>query len=329
MGLISGLCSRVGHDEPLKQLQPAQIACLLFHACPKNAYTIRTSGGGALSEKHIQTSDMSESRSDLKTSIRQRIATDAPRKVWTPLDFADLGSRDAVDKTLQRLEKVGELRRIDRGLYDQPHHNRLTQKPSAPDARAVIDAVARRDQARMLVDGMTAANDLGFSDAVPAKIVVHTDARLKPIRLGNVMVTFRPTAASKLHWAGRPAMRIVQALHWLRDMLPREGEEQRVTRRLQQLLADADHGAAMKADLADGLSTLPTWIQVLLRPLINVDPTNGRQEETHDDRGGDLQTERPQTRKARFARSPASKRSQRKTQPSASERSNTKTGRSQ
>jgi len=27
--------------------------------------------------------------------------------------------------------------------------------------RAVIDAVARRDRARILVDGMTAANDLG------------------------------------------------------------------------------------------------------------------------------------------------------------------------
>jgi hypothetical protein len=32
----------------------------------------------------------------------------------------------------------------------------------------------------MLVDGLTAANDLGLSDAVPAKVVVHTDARLRP-----------------------------------------------------------------------------------------------------------------------------------------------------
>lgn len=46
----------------------------------------------------------------------------------------------------------------------------------------------------MLIDGMTAANDLGLTDAIPAKIIVHTDARRRAIKLGNVMITFRPTA---------------------------------------------------------------------------------------------------------------------------------------
>ncbi len=118
-----------------------------------------------------------------------RIRADAPRKVWTPSDFVDLASRDAVDKALQRLTKAGTLRRIDRGLYDQPGFNKLTQKPTPPDPRSVIDAVGRRDQTRMLVDGMTAANDLGLTDAVPAKIVVHTEARRRAIKLGNVTNT--------------------------------------------------------------------------------------------------------------------------------------------
>jgi uridine kinase len=103
----------------------------------------------------------------------------------------DLASRDAVDKALQRLTKAETLRRIDRGLYDQPGFNKLSQKPNPPDPRSVIDAVGRRDQTRMLVDGMTAANDLGLTDAIPAKIVVHTDARRRAIKLGNVMITFR------------------------------------------------------------------------------------------------------------------------------------------
>jgi hypothetical protein len=106
---------------------------------------------------------------------------------------------------LQRLTNAENLRRIDRGLYDQLGFNKLTQKPNPPDPRSVIDAVGRRDQNRMLVDGMTAANDLGLTDAVPAKIVIHTDARKQPIKLGNVTITFRPTAASKLFGPdGRP-----------------------------------------------------------------------------------------------------------------------------
>jgi hypothetical protein len=87
--------------------------------------------------------------------------------------------------------------------------NSLTQQSSPADPKAVIDAVARRNQIRVLVDGMTAANDLGFTNAVPAKTIVHTDARAKAIKLGNLTITFKLTAASKLYWVGRPAMKAI------------------------------------------------------------------------------------------------------------------------
>jgi hypothetical protein len=211
---------------------------------------------------------MGDNPLDLKTVVLQRIQADAHRKVWTPSDFLDLGSRDAVDKTLQRLTKAEQLRRINRGLYDQPGFNKLTQKSNPPDTRSVIEALGRRDQVRMLVDGMTAANDLGLTDAIPAKIVVHTDARRRTLRLGNVVISFRATAASKLFWAGRPGMRDVQALHWMRDLLSREGEADRVRSKLRKLLNDPKAGPPLKADLAAGLTTLPTWIQVFLKPLL-------------------------------------------------------------
>jgi hypothetical protein len=218
---------------------------------------------------------MNSDSPDLKAAMLDRIRAGVPRKVWTPSDFVDLASRDAVDKALQRLTKAETIRRIDRGLYDQPGFNKLTQKPNPPDPRSVIDAVGRRDQTRMLVDGMTAANDLGLTDAVPAKIVVHTDARRRAIKLGNVAITFRPTAASKLFWAGRPAMRVVQALHWLRDLLVREGESDQIKRKLAKLFEDPTAGP-LKADLAAGLSALPTWMRVFLKPLIEADAGIGR-----------------------------------------------------
>jgi hypothetical protein len=205
---------------------------------------------------------------DLKTSILSRIKSGSPSGVWTVNDFLDLGSYDAVRKTLQRLASAAAVKRIDDGLYYKPGTNRLTGQPNPPDPRQVIDAVARRNQIRVLVDGMTAANDLGLTNAVPAKIVVHTDARLRPIHLGNLTISFRPTAASKLFWAGRPAMRLVQALHWLRDTtdLPTLGAQ---VRALLRRLPQAD---AVRADLADGMPALPAWMQDLLRPLIGPEP---------------------------------------------------------
>src|SRR5260370_25393920 len=91
----------------------------------------------------------------LRSRVLDRIAGE-PTDVWTPGDFADLASRAAIDKTLQRLEALGEVRRIDRGLYDRPRTNGPTARPTVPDYGAVIRAVARRDKVRFVVSGVTA-----------------------------------------------------------------------------------------------------------------------------------------------------------------------------
>lgn len=209
---------------------------------------------------------MNPVRPDLKTQISSRILK-APNDVWTPIDFLDLGSREAVDKALQRLAHSSQIRRLDRGLYDLPHRNQLTGQMSVPDYRQVIQALARRDQTRMLVDGMTAANDLGLSDAVPGRIIVHTDARIRSIKLGKQVITFRPTAPSKLFWADRPAMRVVQALHWLRGGLANPDERLRILRRLKALITDKVQGRAIAVDLEKGLPTMPAWMQDFVRQL--------------------------------------------------------------
>lgn len=214
---------------------------------------------------------------DLKATIVERMASRAPFGVWTPSDFVDLGPREAIDQVLHRLTRSGAIRRITRGLYDKPGMNKLTTKPTNPDPRAVIDALARRDQARILVDGITAANDLGLSDAVPARIVVHTDARLSPLKLGNLTVEFKKTSPSKLYWAGRPAMRVVQALYWLQDTLA--SDTPRVKSRLTSIFADPTHGEAIVADLEEGLPTLPIWMQAFLRDIF------GRSTANRDDQG--------------------------------------------
>ncbi len=207
--------------------------------------------------------------SDLKSIISTRINAIGLGQVWVPTDFAQLGNRDAVDKALQRMALAGDLRRIDRGLYDKPMLNRLTKRATAPDYRAVLAAIARRDQLRMLVDGMTAANDLGLTDAVPARVTIHTDARRRAIQLDQLVIDFKYTAPSRLYWAGRPAMRVVQALYWLKDTLA--SDRDRILSRLTQVLSDPVHGAAMGQDLIDGFGVLPAWMQDLLRQLPGLD----------------------------------------------------------
>ncbi|MGE8355800.1 MAG: DUF6088 family protein [Microvirgula sp.] len=211
---------------------------------------------------------------DMKTRILQQIGPSRAGAVWVPADFANLGTRDNVDKALQRLVKAQVLRRIDRGLYDRPRLNPLTNRPARPDYREILEALARRDHVRMLVDGMTAANELGMTDAVPACVNIHTETRRRSIQLDQLVIRFRMTAPSKLFWAGRPAMRLVQALGWLRDMQQTKDGKEKVRGDIRRLLNDSVNGILIRNDLRDGFNALPGWLQADLRPYLDLpDPT--------------------------------------------------------
>ena len=205
---------------------------------------------------------------DIKQAIADRMAKTATVSVWTPADFLDLGPREAVDQALHRLVVSKSIRRVVRGFYDVPQLNRLTGKLAAADYRAIIAAVARRDKVRIVLDGITAANDLRLTDAVPARVTVFTDARLQPIKLGNLTIQFKHAAPSKLYWADRPAMRVVQALYWLKDMISPNRDRSALFNRLNAILADPVHGEAIRDDLRSNLSVLPEWMQKIVRELL-------------------------------------------------------------
>jgi hypothetical protein len=58
----------------------------------------------------------------------------------------------------------------------------------------------------------------------------------------------------------------VQALHWLRDMLP--SDDGSLHQRLVSILKDSDHGQAIQDDLRSGLSALPEWMRMIVRNLL-------------------------------------------------------------
>ena len=161
--------------------------------CPEYALTYRTEHAAA--SRPEPRPQAQHSRPHEAGQIHTRLDPERP---------ARSRNGSAIDKALQRLVLAGDIRRVDRGLYDVPRINSLTGKPNSPDYTAIIDAVARREKARFLPDGITAASQLGLTDAVPAKVTVHTDARLRPIHLDSLVINFKPTAPSRLYWAGRP-----------------------------------------------------------------------------------------------------------------------------
>ena len=128
---------------------------------------------------------MPDPTSDTLNRVYARITAGAPGGVWSRADFLDIASPNGVEKALQRLAKRGDIRRPCRGLYDKPTTSKLTGKMVFPAIASFVDAIARRDKLRVLVDGMTAANDLGLTTAVPARRTIYADTY--PRTLGQAL----------------------------------------------------------------------------------------------------------------------------------------------
>ncbi len=212
---------------------------------------------------------MPDPTSDTLEQVHARIAASAPSGVWSRSDFLDLASPNAVEKALQRLTNRGDIRRPYRGLYDKPSVSKLTGKLVFPPRASFVDAIARRDKLRILVDGMTAANDLGLTTAAPARSTIHADTYPRTIEIdataGDAKVTnpviytldFKRASAKAIFWSGRPAMRIVQALTWLRDD---RSNLQPATDGIIKKLKNSPTRGAIADDLRSNLAALPAWM---------------------------------------------------------------------
>ncbi len=169
--------------------------------------------------------------------------------------FTGLAGRDAIDKALSRLVADGTIRRLARGLYDYPKtHPKLGLL--SPSVDAIAAALAGRYAIRLLPSGAHAANRLGLSEQVPAKVVFMTDGPSRKLRIGKQTIELRHTSPRNMAAASRTSGLVIAALREL-------GQDDVNTRRiahLRNLLSPAD-----RAELLNDLALAPAWMHPFLR----------------------------------------------------------------
>ena len=154
---------------------------------------------------------MSES---IENKIFSRIIGKKKGWVFTPSHFLDLGNRAAVDQALSRLVRSGNIRRLTRGLYNYPQqHPHLGVVPANVDR--IAEALAEKDNLKIQPTGAYAANLLGLSDQVPAKVVFLTDGNARIIRLGKLSIRLKKTTPKNMATAGRMSGLVIQALRYI------------------------------------------------------------------------------------------------------------------
>ncbi len=147
----------------------------------------------------------------IEKQIISRIYGKGRGRCFTPREFLDIGGRSAIDSALSRLARKGTIRRLARGLYDYPlKHPKIGLL--APNPSAVARALTNRDSARLQPSGAYAANLLGLSEQVPAKIVFMTEGPARSVGIGAQEIVLKNTTPRNMATAGRPSGTVIQAL---------------------------------------------------------------------------------------------------------------------
>jgi Family of unknown function (DUF6088) len=190
------------------------------------------------------------------TLVLQRIKVAAGGWVFTPADFTDVGSRDAVASALKRHKAAGRIRQLGRGLYDVPRTHKLLGL-LWPSVESIVQALERKDGLRFAPSGIYAANLLGLSEQVPAKVVYLTDGAVRSIKVGPQVIRLQRTTPRNMATAGRLSGLVIQAFKSLGAV---HITPTRIAR-LRQL------PAAERAKLLDDIGLAPAWMRPHLQAI--------------------------------------------------------------
>ena len=203
--------------------------------------------------------------SSIAAAISRKVRRAKPGTLFTPALFAGLGGCAAVDKALQRLVTRDELRRLSRGLYDKPRQDPLLGI-LWPSVDAVVAALTGKGKLRPQPTGAYAANLLGLSDQVPARVEFLTDGTGRTVKAGPMQIVLKLTRPRQMAAAGRTSGLVIQALRSHRP-------EHMTPQRLAKLMRSVP--VTERCTLLDDLTLASGWMQPTLRALAACERLSG------------------------------------------------------
>ena len=191
------------------------------------------------------------------TKLKNKIYSRDRGFVFTKSHFLDLGGRAAVAKALERLADTGDIRRLARGLYDYPEkHPTLGDLPA--NYERIAQALAGRDNLKIQPSGAYAANLLGLTEQVPAKIVFLTDGANRIVQVKNQQIVLKRTTPKNMATAGNISGLVIQALRYL----GKKHIDEKVVGILKKGLTGEN-----KRQLMSDLRYAPAWIGSIFKQL--------------------------------------------------------------
>ena len=144
--------------------------------------------------------------------IFSRIESMTKGEVFIISDFSDLADEATVRKALSRLEEDGRIRRIMRGVYENPKFNDFLGEYVKPHPDKIAKALARNYGWTIVPCGDTALNMLGLSTQVPAVWLYVSDGNYREYTCGNFVIQFKRTTNKEISKISFKTALVIQAI---------------------------------------------------------------------------------------------------------------------
>jgi hypothetical protein len=186
--------------------------------------------------------------------IRKRITRSKFGEIFFVSSFPQYDV-EYVTKLLAIFEKEGLITRIAKGVYVKARKTRFGIL--YPSAYELVKEIAKRDKAKVIPTGATAANRLGFSTQVPMNTIFLTTGSGRKLKLGNRTVTLKHGAPRNFAFRGKLMQELVQALRSMgENNITKEDEGQ-----IAKLLAETPE----KDTIGHDLLLAPVWMRQIIK----------------------------------------------------------------
>ena len=192
------------------------------------------------------------------STLRQRIESLPEDSVLFRSDFPDYHS-EFVGGTLSELTNEGVLVKLAQGIYARPRKSRFGVV--LPSVEKIVQAISKRDNAKVIPFGMTALNALGLSTQVPMNYTYLTTGSERTISLKNQQVVLKRGVPKNFCYTTRLISLMVQALKALKQ----ENVGQEEIQTIRTLITREPD----KESLAKDVDMMPAWMKKIVKPMLD------------------------------------------------------------
>lgn len=179
---------------------------------------------------------------DITTTIKARISEFSPGMVFLTGEFSDIARNATIRKTLGRLCKSGEIRRVLDGVYEKPIYSELLMEYLPTDPESVAYALARYYHWNIAPCGDIALNKLQLSTQVPVVWSFISDGPYRDFCLDSVQISFKHRTNRDISHMSPITVMVIEAL----KSLGKENINSEVVSKLKTVLSKRDREIVLR-----------------------------------------------------------------------------------